>query len=44
MAKTNALVGKISASGVQKIKAPVDQNSKKGKSTVKRGDDLRTKK
>ena len=44
MAKTNALVGKISGSGVQNIKAPVAQNKKPGKSTVKRGDDLRVKK
>lgn len=43
MAKTNALVGKISGSGVQNIKAPVDQNKKTGKASVKRGNDLRTK-
>lgn len=43
MAKTNALVGKIGASGVQNIKAPVDQNKKTGKSSVKRGKDLREK-
>ena len=36
MAKDNILVGKIQSSGVQQIKP--------GKSTVKRGDDLRTKK
>ena len=36
--KTNCLVGKISGSGVQNIKAPVAQN----KSTVTRGNDLRT--
>jgi hypothetical protein len=41
MAKENALVGKISASGVQNIKAPVNQQKKQGKSTVKRGNDLR---
>ena len=44
MAKTNALVGKISGSGVQNIKAPVSQNKKTGKSNVKRGSDLRVKK
>lgn len=44
MAKTNALVGKFSGSGVQNIKAPVAQNKKTGKTTVKRGDDLRVKK
>lgn len=43
MAKQNCLVGKIGASGVQNIKAPVDQNKKTGKSTVKRGNDLRSK-
>jgi hypothetical protein len=44
MAKENVLVGKIASSGVQNIKAPVNQNKKTGKSSVKRGDDLRTKK
>lgn len=44
MAKENVLVGKIQASGGQNIKAPVAQNKKTGKSTVKRGSDLRTKK
>lgn len=40
--KSNVLVGKISGSGVQNIKAPVTQNKKTGKSSVKKGDDLRT--
>nr|DAM35831.1 MAG TPA: hypothetical protein [Caudoviricetes sp.] len=40
--KTNCLVGKISGSGVQNIKAPVNQNKKSGKATVTRGKDLRT--
>ena len=40
--KTNCLVGKISGSGVQNIKAPVAQNKKTGKSTVTRVNDLRT--
>ena len=44
MAKDNILVGKIQSSGVQQIKPGVSQNKKTGKSTVKRGDDLRTKK
>jgi hypothetical protein len=44
MAKANALVGKIGASGVQNIKAPVAQDKKTGKSSVKRGKDLREKK
>ena len=43
MSKNNFLVGKVSGSGVQNIKAPVTQNKKTGKSAVKRGDDLRTK-
>ena len=43
MAKNNGLVGKIGASGVQNIKAPVEQHKKTGKFTVKRGDDLRNK-
>lgn len=43
MAKTNALVGKISGSGAQNIKAPVAQNKKTGKASVKRGKDLREK-
>ena len=42
MAKPNALAGKIAASGVQNIKAPVGQNKKTGNSTVKRGKDLRS--
>lgn len=33
--------GKISNSGPQVVKAPVASGSKKGKSTVKKGDDLR---
>lgn len=43
MAKQNCLVGKIAASGVQNIKAPVEQNKKTGKASVKRGNDLRNK-
>lgn len=43
MAKSNVLAGKISGSGVQNIKAPIDQNKKTGKASVKRGNDLRTK-
>ena len=42
--KKGSLVGKISGSGVQHIKAPVEQNKKTGKSSVKKGTDLRTKK
>jgi len=30
--------GKISNAGVQKVTAPLAQNAKKGKSTVKKGD------
>ncbi len=41
--KTNCLVGKISSSGSQTIKAPVNQNIHKGKSSVKEGSDLRNK-
>lgn len=41
--KSNCLVGKISSSGAQTIKAPVNQNVKKGKSSVKEGNDLRNK-
>lgn len=44
MEKKGSLVGKISGSGVQNIKAPVEQNKKAGKSSVKKGTDLRTKK
>ena len=44
MAKDNILVGKIQSSGVQQIKPGVSQNKKTGKTTIKRGDDLRTKK
>lgn len=44
MEKKGSLVGKISGSGVQNIKAPVEQNKKTGKSSVKKGTDLRTKK
>lgn len=43
MDKKNCLVGKISNSGVQNIKAPVSQNKKSGKSSVARGKDLRSK-
>ena len=42
MAKSSCLEGKIAASGVQNIKAPVAQNKKSGKNTVKRGKDLRS--
>lgn len=41
--KTNCLVGKISNSGAQHIKAPVSPNTKKGKSDVVKGQDLRCK-
>lgn len=41
--KSNCLVGKISNSGSQTIKAPVSQNIHKGKSSVKEGSDLRNK-
>ena len=41
--KTNCLVGKISNSGSQTIKAPVSQNIHKGKSSIKEGSDLRNK-
>ncbi|MCI8387106.1 MAG: hypothetical protein HFE63_01400 [Clostridiales bacterium] len=43
MSKDKCLVGKISSSGIQNIKAPVSQNKKTGKSTVKSGSDLRSK-
>jgi hypothetical protein len=33
--------GKISNAGPQVVKAPVSPSNKKGKSTVKKGDDLR---
>ncbi len=36
--------GKISNTGAQKVQAPHTPNTTKGKSDVKRGDDLRTKK
>jgi hypothetical protein len=42
MAKSSVLEGKIAASGVQNIKAPVNQGKKSGKATVKRGKDLRS--
>ena len=41
--KSNCLVGKISNSGSQTIKASVNQNIHKGKSSVKEGSDLRNK-
>lgn len=34
-------IGKIKNAGVQKVSAPVSQGKKAGKSTVKKGDDLR---
>lgn len=43
MDKKNCLVGKIPSSGVKNIKAPVSQNKKTGKSSVARGNDLRSK-
>lgn len=43
MSKDKCLVGKISSSGIQNIKAPVGQNKKTGKSNVKSGNDLRDK-
>lgn len=38
-----SLIGKISSSGAQTVKATVNQNIKKGKSSVKEGNDLRNK-
>jgi len=35
--------GKIAQTGSQTVKAPAQVSPKKGKSTVKRGNDLRTK-
>ncbi len=37
-------IGKIGNTGTQKVQAPHALKATKGKSTVKRGDDLRTKK
>jgi len=37
----NGYAGKISNAGVQKVQAPMAQNAKKGKGTVKKGEDLR---
>ena len=39
----NGYVGKISNAGVQVVEAPVKPKAKKGKTVVKKGDDLRSK-
>jgi len=42
MADKNGYAGRISNSGAQVVKAPLNQNIKKGKSKVKTGTDLRS--
>ena len=42
MAGTNGYAGKIQHTGVQKVNAPFANTGKKGNSTVKTGNDLRT--
>lgn len=44
MAESKGYTGKIANSGAQKVDAPVAVKAPKGKSTVKRGEDLRAKK
>ena len=39
----NGYAGKIQNTGAQKVKAPFATSAKKGKTTVKTGNDLRTK-
>lgn len=41
MADTSKYAGKISHAGSQVVKAPLPGDGKKGKGTVKKGDDLR---
>ena len=43
MSKKNGYIGKIKNSGAQKVAAPLNSGNKSGKSTVKKGNDLRTK-
>lgn len=42
MAEKKGYIGKIGNSGAQKVTAPLANVGGKGKSAVKRGDDLRT--
>lgn len=41
MSKDNGYIGKIKNSGAQKVEAPVKADGKRGKATVKHGNDLR---
>lgn len=42
MAEKKGYAGSIGNSGAQKVKAPMPADGKKGKSTVKTGNDLRS--